>query len=78
MEPRDKSIDDKTDRVLASKVDLGAVKRLRSGVIEIAFEGQAMRMSVARYWTFMEMSVAAICPRTIVRLGVYLCQKAGR
>ncbi|HWB18172.1 MAG TPA: hypothetical protein VG538_17340 [Vicinamibacterales bacterium] len=43
------------ERVLARARDAGAVRELASGVIEIAFDGQALRVSAERYWAFMEL-----------------------
>lgn len=55
MESRDEAFGERVERVLARNLDVGAVNELRSGVIEIGFDGQAMRVSVERCWIFMEL-----------------------
>lgn len=47
-------------RMLARHPHVGTVAELRTDMIEIVFEGQAMTIPSGRYWAFMElMSEAA-------------------
>jgi hypothetical protein len=55
MERRDETFGTRMERVLARARDAGTVRELASGVIEIAFDGQALRVSAERYWAFMEL-----------------------
>lgn len=48
-------------RVLARGADGSAVKELATGMIEITFDGEAIRMSSTRYWIFMELMSKAAC-----------------